>query len=59
VTLHYIDVGYATFGLVVENGVVVRAPPIAAWAVGKSAADVRVYYQITKKARRYETVEVV
>jgi hypothetical protein len=58
VTLHYIDVGYACFGLIVEGGKVTKAPPIAAWTVGKSAADVRFYYQIMKKARRYETVEV-
>jgi hypothetical protein len=58
VTLHYIDVGYACFGLVVRAGVVVQAPPIAYWTLGRPIVVVRRYYEVKKKARRYETLEV-
>lgn len=31
----WIDIGYATFGIISENGIVVDAAPIAAWMKGK------------------------
>ena len=39
-----ISLPYATFGLVVEDGQVVEAAPIAQWAVGKSVEYVIGYY---------------
>jgi hypothetical protein len=58
VSLHYIDLHYACFGLIVEAGKVVKAPPIAAWAIGKPIAGVRWFYEVKKKARRYVVTEV-
>lgn len=36
---------WAVFGLIVEDGIVVEAAPIAAWATGKSAREVLAYYK--------------
>ena len=44
----YIDLEYATFGLIEKNGIVVEAPPIAKWAVGKRMASVLTYYRDKK-----------
>jgi len=52
--LFYISLDHATYGLVVKDGVVVEAPPIAKWAVGKTETEVMAYLE-TKKA---EIVEV-
>ena len=51
--LYTINLSYAYFGLVVENDIVVKAPPIAKWAIGKSIDNVLFFYegkgaQITK-----------
>lgn len=46
----YIDLPYACFALVVENGKVVRAPPIAKWALGRNTEVVVKYYR-DKKAK--------
>ena len=43
---------YATFALILRAGVVVRAAPIAGWAVGKDEARVLGYYR-----RKGATVE--
>ena len=42
--LYRIDLPYACFGLVVCNGQVTGAPPIARWTVGRSIKDVVAYY---------------
>jgi hypothetical protein len=43
--LYHIDVGYACFGLIVEDGIVVDAPPIARWTLTKKVEDVIMYYK--------------
>lgn len=40
----YVVLPYACFGLIVEDAVVVAAPPIAKWARGKPARQVWDYY---------------
>jgi hypothetical protein len=40
-----VSLPWATFGLLVEDGVVVHAPPIARWAVGKDERTVADYYR--------------
>jgi hypothetical protein len=42
--LYIIDVDYANFGLIVKDGIVKDAPPIASWAIGKSIKSVLFYY---------------
>jgi hypothetical protein len=39
----WVSLPYATFGLRIEGGVVVEAPPIARWAVGLPEAKVAAY----------------
>ena len=39
---------HATFLLVVENGIVVDAPPIARWTLGKDAVWLKAYYRLRK-----------
>ncbi len=34
---------YATFGIRVEEGKVIKAPPIAKWMVGKTVLEVRAW----------------
>jgi hypothetical protein len=41
----WVSLPYATFGLKIDGGQVVDAPPIAAWALGRDAADVVGYYR--------------
>lgn len=43
-TIVWINLSYATFGLVVRNGIVIQAPPIARWTIGKSSYSVTNYY---------------
>jgi Domain of unknown function (DUF4326) len=43
--LIWVSLPYATFGLAVEGGVVVAAPPIARWAVGRPEREVAGYYR--------------
>jgi len=40
-----IDLPYACFGIIVENDIVIEAPPIAKWATGKSAREVLLYFK--------------
>lgn len=40
-----ISLPYATFGLIVRDGVVVDAPPIARWTIGKPEVTVVAYYR--------------
>lgn len=44
-TLHYVSLPHATFGLVERDGVIVRAAPIARWCVGRPAADALAYWR--------------
>jgi len=46
-----IDTGYACFGIVVKEGRVVAAPPIAGWCIGRRANEVIEYYLRAKGAR--------
>jgi hypothetical protein len=41
--LYWVRLPYATFGLVVADGRIQRAPPIARWAIGKDADTVLTY----------------
>jgi hypothetical protein len=41
----WVSLNYATFGLRVEEGVVVDAAPIARWAIGKTERQVADYYR--------------
>jgi hypothetical protein len=43
--LYSISLSYATFGIEVENNIVVRAAPIARWCMGKSIDNVLFYYK--------------
>lgn len=47
--LYWISMSHATFGLVVRQGYVAEAPPIAHWTLGHSITDVLRYY-LRKKA---------
>lgn len=38
-----ISLPYATFGVAIKDGIVVRAAPIAAWSIGKPAAVLGFY----------------
>lgn len=39
----WIDVHYASFGVISSNGVIKHAAPIASWMVGRTLADVKPY----------------
>ena len=41
--LYWVRLPYATFGLVVADGRIQRAPPSARWAIGKDADTVLTY----------------
>lgn len=55
--LYSIDTGYANFGIIAENGIVVEAAPIANWTVGKRIEYVLDYYRTKKRASIYEHAE--
>jgi hypothetical protein len=55
--LHYIDVGYACFGLNERDGRIVAAPPIARWTLGRKAEDVWWHYSVTKRAAQYVVID--
>ena len=40
-----IETRYAVFGLTVEDGIVLDAPPIARWTIGERMEDVAKHYQ--------------
>ncbi len=48
--IYQIDTGYACFGLVVKDGTIVEAAPIAKWTIGKNVGGVLDYYR-KKKAK--------
>lgn len=47
----WVSLDYATFGLAVQDGVVVEAPPIAHWTIGKNESVVAAYYR--KRGARF------
>jgi hypothetical protein len=47
---------YAVFGVVVRNGFVIDAAPIACWAIGRPEEEVALYYRHGKGARFREAV---
>lgn len=51
--LFWVDVHHACYGILSSDGVVVDAPPIAAWMIGKTLASLKPYL-IRKKARVIE-----
>ena len=46
--LYRVVIHYACFGFTAVDGVVVEAPPIAHWTVGRRVADVVSYYESVK-----------
>ena len=44
-TLYQIDVGHGVFGIVVVNGKVKQAAPMANWTIGKNSSYVLDYYK--------------
>lgn len=48
--LYQIDIGYACFGIEVENESVSYAPPIAKWTVGRTWKEVEKHYTTKKNA---------
>lgn len=46
---------YATYGIIVEDGTVIDAPPIARWMVGKTTRCVRKW--LDEKGAIYKIVE--
>jgi hypothetical protein len=38
--IYYISLSYATFGIVVDNNIVIAAPPIAQWMIGKHINEI-------------------
>lgn len=46
-----IELPYATFGLISENGIIKDAPPISKSSIGRKTNDVIKYYENVKKAR--------
>jgi hypothetical protein len=45
-----VNTGFATFGLIVKDGIVVQAPPISHTSVGRPAVEVIRYYRQEKGA---------
>jgi hypothetical protein len=41
--LYVADIGYACFGVVVEDDIVKDAPPIARWLLGKNVEKLKSY----------------
>ena len=48
---YWVDTGYGCFGIIAQNGTVVRAAPMAHWTVGKNIDYVLNYYRTKKKAK--------
>ena len=43
--LIWVSLPHATFGLLVADGVITKAPPIARWAIGRGEHEVAAYYR--------------
>lgn len=52
--MFWIDIKYATFGVISRDGIIVDAAPIAAWMVSKRLTDVKPWLL----GRRAKVVEV-
>lgn len=55
--LYYISLPYATFGLVVEKGIVIEAAPIAKWTLNKQIDVVEKYYLKKNAVVQYIVLE--
>lgn len=53
-TWYWIDIGYATFGVQSENGVVINSAPIAKWMIGKSLQEIKLWL----KKKRAKIIEL-
>jgi len=49
--LYQIDIGYACFGIEVEDGKVIHAPGIAKWTMSKNWEEVELHYKTKKSAK--------
>jgi len=38
--IYQITLSYATYGIIVDNGIVIHAPPIAQWMIGKHINEI-------------------
>lgn len=54
-SLYVFDLKYAYFGLDVENGIVVKAPPISIKSIGKNIQDVIQFYKKYRLAKVYDS----
>lgn len=52
--LYWIDVGYACFGIIEKDGIVIETAPISKWAKGKDIDYVINYY----KRKRAKVIKV-
>lgn len=46
--LYWINVHYACYGVIVEDGVIIEAPPIAKWSTGKTFEEFQVFVKKKK-----------
>ena len=37
----WVDIGYACYGIIAENGRVIDAAPIASWMIGRTLKEIR------------------
>ena len=51
--LFWCDIGYATFGIVSENNVVIKTAPITRWMIGKPLQEIKPWL-ISKHAKVIE-----
>jgi len=50
--LIFIDIKYACFGIETNNKlIIIKAPPIANWTIGRSLREVLFYYKKKKQAK--------
>lgn len=42
-TLYWINLSYACYGIIVEDGIIIETPPIAKWATGKTFEEFKVF----------------
>lgn len=52
--LFWIDIKYACFGIISNEGIIIAAPPIAAWMISKSLADIKPWL----RGRNVKVIEV-
>jgi len=49
--LYQVDIGYSCFSIEVENDIVIHAPGIAKWTLGKTWEEVKQHYVSKKNAK--------